>query len=523
MPKYSKQKYKQYIADGNVEELMDVLLEHLHQYQTTKPSDEAKDWHNEAIMLSGRWKTILHELRRKLITSETAIVRQQQVQNGLLALIDDLPLTYFSFFSKEQKITSDVPDLRVQVEQIHHESSFEYDVFLSFSSKDEAEAKQVYEELRGYGMRVFHSGEILKNKTGISFFKEINHALQHSQHFILLSSPNSMTSEWVIDEYETFYTEYYIQQKKKRRLIVLKAKAFDIRLLPPMFRRLQIAENVQEILEAITERKRISNSRIRKSEGIVIEDKNVPASKRVIVKTIIPPLLHPILVALEENMIDIPSGTFTMGYTFGQKDRYLYYDEKPTHKVTLDGFKMNKYPVTQEEWRIVMGKDPKELSFKGCNKCPVENVSWKDVQKFLKKLNQLIGKNYRLPTEAEWEYAARGEGNYIFAGSNDLNQVAWYIANSNNRTHPVGQKKKNGFGLYDMGGNVWEWCSDWYGKYTTAALSNPVGANIGRNRVIRGGSWGNEQRIFHISYRGREAPTLSVSTIGFRLVLSYSK
>ncbi len=186
----------------------------------------------------------------------------------------------------------------------------------------------------------------------------------------------------------------------------------------------------------------------------------------------------------EPNMVFVKGGTFLMG-----SDEYD--ESKPIHKVTLSDFYIGKYEVTQKEWENVMGSNPS--SFKGANR-PVENVSWNDVQEFIKKLNAKTGENYRLPTEAEWEYAARG-GNksrgYEYSGSNSIDEVAWYNGNSNSETHEVGQKQPNELGIYDMSGNVWEWCSDWYDEnyYKNSPSRNPQGVLTETNRVFRGGSW----------------------------------
>jgi formylglycine-generating enzyme required for sulfatase activity len=210
----------------------------------------------------------------------------------------------------------------------------------------------------------------------------------------------------------------------------------------------------------------------------------------------------------------ISSGTFQMGSNENEYD-----DEKPIHSVTLSSFNMSKYEVTQKQWRDIMGSNPS--NFKNCDNCPVEQVSWNDIQDFIKKLNAKTGKNYRLPTEAEWEYAARGGQSYKYAGSDNIDNVAWYGSNSSSKTHPVGQKSANGYGLYDMTGNVWEWCSDWYDSdyYSSSPSSNPKGASSGANRVLRGGSWSNISEYCRTANRIRNTPTDRYNDYGFRLVL----
>ena len=189
------------------------------------------------------------------------------------------------------------------------------------------------------------------------------------------------------------------------------------------------------------------------------------------------------------KMIPVEGGTFTMGATAEQgSDAYDW--EKPAHEVTLSSYCIGDAEVTQALWQAVMGSNPSY--FTGNLQRPVERVSWNDCQTFITKLNQLTGKTFRLPTEAEWEYAARG-GNksqgYKYAGSNTLGDVAWYDGNSSSTTHPVATKAPNELGLYDMSGNVWEWCQDWYGSYSSGAQTNPTGPTLGSARVYRGGSW----------------------------------
>ena len=224
---------------------------------------------------------------------------------------------------------------------------------------------------------------------------------------------------------------------------------------------------------------------------------------------------------LINDMVYVSGGTFTMGGT-SEQGRDAYPDEKPTHNVTLSSYYICKYEVTQALWRVVMGSNPS--NFKGDN-LPVESVSWNDCQTFINRLNSYTGRNFRLPTEAEWEFAARG-GNYShhykYSGSNYIGDVAWYDSNSGNRTHPVGTKQANELGLYDMNGNVWEWCSDWYcSSYSSYSQTDPTGPNSGSVRVIRGGGWCNDTSYCRASNRHCYAPgNDDCYHIGLRLVLS---
>ena len=223
---------------------------------------------------------------------------------------------------------------------------------------------------------------------------------------------------------------------------------------------------------------------------------------------------------LINNMVYVSGGTFTMGGT-SEQGSDAYDDEKPTHNVTLSSYYICKYEVTQALWRAVMGSNPS--NFKGDN-LPVECVSWNDCQTFINRLNSYTGRNFRLPTEAEWEFAARG-GNYSrhykYSGSNYLGNVAWYYENSSNRTHPIGTKKANELGLYDMNGNVWEWCSDWYGSYSSYSQTDPTGPNIDLGgRVSRGGHWYRLPGGCRLSVRSNAAPNYRGSDLGLRLVLS---
>ena len=206
--------------------------------------------------------------------------------------------------------------------------------------------------------------------------------------------------------------------------------------------------------------------------------------------------------ALDIEMVAVEGGTFTMGAT-PEQGSDCYDDQKPAHQVTLSSFHIGKYPVTQAQWKAVMGKNPS--GFKG-DMLPVGSVSWDDVQEFISRLNLATGKNYRLPTEAEWEYAARGgkrSKGYKYSGSDNCNDVAWYYDNSGNTTHPVGTKSPNELGIYDMSGNVWEWCQDWHGYYDRKAQTNPKGpsSDLYPYNVLRGGSWCDNAWYCRVSNR----------------------
>ncbi|MDR2125724.1 MAG: formylglycine-generating enzyme family protein [Prevotellaceae bacterium] len=222
------------------------------------------------------------------------------------------------------------------------------------------------------------------------------------------------------------------------------------------------------------------------------------------------------------EMVFVQGGTFTMGCTTEQGGDCKS-NEKPAHEVTLSDYYIGKYEVTQAQWKEVMGDNPSEFS--GCNNCPVEYVSWNEVQKFIHKLNANTDKNYRLPTEAEWEYAARGgnrSGNYKYSGSNNVGTVAWFGNNSERKTHPVGQKKANELGIYDMSGNVREWCSDWYrgDYYVKSPPTNPAGDSSGSHRVDRGGGWRYNAGSVRVSNRNSDDPDSHDNFLGFRLACS---
>ena len=212
------------------------------------------------------------------------------------------------------------------------------------------------------------------------------------------------------------------------------------------------------------------------------------------------------------KMIAVKGGTFQMG----SDDWYEW--EKPVHQVTLSDYFIGETEVTQELWSAVMGSNPS--GFTGNMQRPVEQVSWNDCQAFISKLNELTGEAFRLPTEAQWEYAARG-GNQaqgrLYSGSDAIDDVAWYKSNSSSTTNPVKTKAPNELGIYDMSGNVYEWCSDWKGSYSSAAQTDPTGPAKGSGRVSRGGSWNNDPTGCRVASRSYVTPTFSGANLGLRL------
>ena len=235
-------------------------------------------------------------------------------------------------------------------------------------------------------------------------------------------------------------------------------------------------------------------------------------------------------------MLPVAGGTFTMGAN--PRDDNADNDERPTHSVTISDFYLGETEVTQALWQAVMGttiqqqRDKANTSWpmRGVgNDYPMYYITWNDCQEFITKLNtmlssQLGGKRFALPTEAEWEYAARGgqkNKSYIFSGSNNIENVAWYDDNSKIKSHPVAQKQANELGLYDMSGNVWEWCADWYKNdyYSNSAQYDPTGPTSGSHRVLRGGSWRYHTGYCRVSHRYHSSPDYCISFLGLRLAL----
>lgn len=221
------------------------------------------------------------------------------------------------------------------------------------------------------------------------------------------------------------------------------------------------------------------------------------------------------------KMLPVEGGTFMMGNNKADAARHHYESERPAHQVTVSDFYLGKYEVTQRLWTTVMGENPSKWQYN--DSLPVEQVSWNDVQIFVARLSQMTGYHFRLPTEAEWEYAARGgkkSKGYTYPGTNgDLSSYAWFGFNAGGHTHPVGQKKPNELGFHDMAGNVWEWCSDWASDYTSESQTNPRGPKHGENKIARGGSMNSPTYGCTVSDRCWYLPDHGYGFYGFRLAL----
>ena len=218
-------------------------------------------------------------------------------------------------------------------------------------------------------------------------------------------------------------------------------------------------------------------------------------------------------------MVKVEAGSFVMGCT-SEQGGDCDGDESPYHRVTItQDYYIGKFEVTQELYEAVMGTNPS--SWKSFDR-PVENVSWNDAQEFCAELSRMTGRRFSLPTEAEWEYAARGGKKSTgakYSGSSSTANVAWYDGNSGGQTHPVGRLRPNELGIYDMSGNVWEWCYDWFGNYSSASQTDPMGPGTGSSRVLRGGSWHSSAWGCRVASRGINRPDNRNRYDGFRVVL----
>ena len=292
---------------------------------------------------------------------------------------------------------------------------------------------------------------------------------------------------------------------------------YDVVLTKPGYasvsQRVTVSENASASVDVKMQKGEMKNSQIDES-ALSVSAINLTPNWSASVT----PSQRAVLEKLIANMVKVEGSTFTMGATPEQgNDAYEY--ERPAHQVTLSDYYIGRYEVTQKEWQAVMGDNPSK--FYGDN-LPVDYVSGNDCQDFINKLNQLTGLKFRLPTEAEWEFAARGgkqSKGYKYSGSDNAKNIAWYEKNSGSKPHQVGTKEPNELGIYDMSGNVGEWCGDWYGRYSSSAQTNPTGPSSGSARVLRGGSWYLYASNCRVSFRGSGDPLGRFYASGFRVVL----
>ncbi|MFZ2089004.1 MAG: SUMF1/EgtB/PvdO family nonheme iron enzyme [Desulfobaccales bacterium] len=380
------------------------------------------------------------------------------------------------------------------------------DIFLSYASEDQEQVRVLAESLTQVGWSVFWDRDVPRGKTWQEVLEE---ELAAAQGLVVVWSAKSVKRKWVLDE---------VHEGIRCRVPIF--QVLIDRVQPPLEFRAKQAVNLSAWDGATSAFAFQSLVRsIRSVLGQPDPARPMPSPESREQKRIEPQGAQECTNSLGMRFVLVPAGTFLMG---SAPDQGGDDDEGPQHQVTLSqAFFLQTTPVTQGQWRQVMGHNP-ALFQEGGDDCPVENVSWEDIQEFIKKLNDLEKTTpYRLPTEAEWEYACRagGTGSYCFGdGEAELRRHAWYAHNSERSTHPVGRLKPNAWGLYDMHGNVYEWCRDWYGDYTPEPATDPQGPQAGDYRVLRGGSWDSEAGDLRSAYRHRLTPSYRYGHEGFRLV-----
>lgn len=380
------------------------------------------------------------------------------------------------------------------------------EVFISYSSKDKEIAEMVCSYLEQHHISCWVAYR--DNIKGEPYAREIIRGIKETSIVVVLFSHNSNASENVLNEVDQAF-------RLERTIIPFKLKKAEMsdELKYYLSRRqwVDAYNNYEAELPALA-------SYCRSALGKVDIKNNCQA-------------VHPqwaVYLSIEQksalqklinDLTEVDSGNFTMGATHEQlHDAYEW--EKPVHKVVLSSFYITKHLITQELWSAIMPFNP-SLNKNGEN-LPVENITWDECQEFINTINEMTGLSFKLPTEAQWEYAARGAGKNKgtrFSGGNRIDEVAWYDENSGKCTHPVGRKKSNEIGLYDMSGNVWEWCSDWYDVYDMQVVTDPLGAVSGTRKVLRGGCANTGAGCCRISYRIGRNMKYKDGFLGLRLVL----
>lgn len=418
-------------------------------------------------------------------------------------------------------------------------------IFISYSHKDVAWKNRLVTHLRALELHrnslTFWTDEAIA--MGDDWLERIQDAMSAASVAIMLISPDFLASE-------------FISRKEMQRLLERREQdqmpIFPILVQPCVWKRVPWLSRLQMRPANAKALSKGTSHRVNEALAGIVEE-IATALERVAVSTsqpppvempvpqqeeahgqaesVIVPIEKPPLVTLNQTvssphlastpkdslgmeLILIPAGEFLMGANDGDMD------EKPAHRVRITRpFYLAKYPTTQAQWEAVMGSNPSR--FKGDPNRPVENVSWDDVQEFLRRLTEKEGKSYRLPTEAEWEYAARAGTTTAYCFGDDpklLREYGWYVENSEQTTHPIGQRKSNAWGLHDVHGNVWEWVNDWFDEayYQKSPPEDPQGPEDGQYRVVRGGSWFYGARSLRVSTRRRSGPGYRSVRLGFR-------
>lgn len=414
-----------------------------------------------------------------------------------------------------------------------------YDAFVCYAKKDQDRARKLYRELCQAGVQPWMACEDIL--PGQDWEYEINQALTRSRFVLALLSSNSVSQRGYIQK-ELTHALNVLDQLPPSTIFLIPARLDECEPLDSRLQRLHrvdlfpdYSEGLQWILRVLIPGKRSTPESRNKASAIVqgvklqefsFETVTVNAKGKVLQRTQrraqqhLEDLGHGVTLAL----VPIPGGTFLMGAPASEKDSSD--DERPQHQVTLSPFLLGKYPVTQAQWVALMGQNPSR--FKGPQR-PVETVSWLEAQEFCQKISEKTGAAYRLPTEAEWEYACRaGTTTPFYFGPTITTELVNYDGNYPYNSAPKGIYRKettevgsfppNAFGLYDMHGNVWEWCQDWYGAYSAEAVLDPCGPASGSGRVARGGSWGRTAEYCRTANRGGGAPDSRGTALGFRLV-----
>ena len=422
-----------------------------------------------------------------------------------------------------------------------------HDVFISYSRKDSAIAEKICKAFDQVDVTYFIDREKIGGTA--NYFLKIADGIDNSKIMLLLASANSYKSDYVSIEIHYAFDQRVVVlpyalddtfPPEDFKILLIRANWHNFNndpIVPKLLTSIaellgkeeELVSKIEELTKKIKDLELQDNNASKKSETTQSTTLEEIATQELLLNDHVRESLPETTVQTNEvsqsfeqvsvngvsfNMVRVQGGTFTMDGPLKRGS-----DEIPTHSVTLPDYWIGETVVTQELWHAVMGNNPSK--YKG-TKNPVELVNWWDCLEFIYRLNLLTGKQFHLPTEAEWEYAARG-GNvscgYKYAGSNNLDDVAWYDDNSGGQTHPVKQKFPNELGIYDMNGNVWEWCECWHGFYSSNAKINLEGDSQGTYRLLRGGGWHSNMHFCRLSLRYYGTPTYRNSGIGLRLAL----